>query len=320
MINLTQIAIKACAESLKTGYRDTFGGEKAEYAEIICEVAQLALTHISHSDALYHDVEHTILVALVGQEILRGKQKCEGNVTCEDWLHVIVSLLCHDIGYVKGVCLEDRVNERCYTTATPQGTIHLPAGATDASLTPYHVDRGKQFIAECFANHPLLNIQVVQEYIELTRFPVPKGERHQDTVNYPGLARAADLIGQLSDPQYLQKLPALFYEFEENGTNKCLGYTNPGELRAGYPTFFWKVVYQYIQPALNYLEETERGQEIIAQLYRNVVVVEQELQQAASSVEVDSSNSSRQQPQLQANSLQGQWLKLSYPSQALRLK
>ncbi|HBB33823.1 MAG TPA: metal-dependent phosphohydrolase, partial [Cyanobacteria bacterium UBA9273] len=56
------------------------------------------------SDALYHNVEHTILVTLVGQEILRGKHIRDGGVSCEDWLHFIISLLCHDIGYVKGVC------------------------------------------------------------------------------------------------------------------------------------------------------------------------------------------------------------------------
>ncbi len=62
-----------------------------------------ALEIISNSDALYHNVEHTILVALVGQEILRGKHIKEGKVLPIDWLHCIISLVCHDIGYVKGV-------------------------------------------------------------------------------------------------------------------------------------------------------------------------------------------------------------------------
>src|SRR5215469_12457381 len=44
---------------------------------------------------------------LVGQEILRGKHISEGGVTPRDWLHFIISLLCHDIGYVRGVCRGD---------------------------------------------------------------------------------------------------------------------------------------------------------------------------------------------------------------------
>ena len=82
----------------------------------------------------------------------------------------------------------------------------------------------------------------------------------------------------MSDPRYLEKIPALFCEFEETGTNKCLGYAHPGDLRASYPKFFWNVVYQYIEKALHYLEVTEEGRQIIANLYRNVTIVEAENQ------------------------------------------
>ncbi|HBB33822.1 MAG TPA: metal-dependent phosphohydrolase, partial [Cyanobacteria bacterium UBA8803] len=173
-------------------------------------------------------------------------------------------------GYVKGVCQNDRVNERLYATGMQDAMLSLPVGATDASLTPYHVDRGKLFIAERFWGHNLIDTEVIQQNIELTRFPVPGDEEHQDTVNYPGLVRAADLIGQLADPRYLQKISALFWEFEEIGTNKTLGYHHPDDLRRNYPAFYWNVVYSYIQPALRYLEMTISGKQIIANLYTNV--------------------------------------------------
>jgi hypothetical protein len=88
--------------------------------------------------------------------------------------------------------------------------IELPFGSTDASLSPFHVDRAKLFIDDRFGGHKLIDAQALKRNIELTRFPVPADEEHSDTVNYPGLVRAADLIGQLSDPRYLQKIPALF--------------------------------------------------------------------------------------------------------------
>lgn len=188
----------------------------------------------------------------------------------------MISLLCHDIGYVKGVCRQDRVAERLYATGEDGTLISLPPGATDASLTPYHVDRGKLFIEERFGLHRLIDATEIKHNIELTRFPVPSDEDHADTVNYPGLVRAADLIGQLSDPRYLQKIPALFYEFEETGVNKTLGYRNPGDLRANYPSFFWNVVSPYIQTALRHLELTQEGKQIIANLYANVFRVEHE--------------------------------------------
>ena len=237
----------------------------------------MALENIANSDALYHNVEHTILVTLVGQEILRGKHIREGGVSCEDWLHYIISLLCHDIGYIKGVCRQDREAEGLYATGINGTMAKLPPGASDASLTPYHVDRGKLFITERFGGHKLIDAEVIKANIELTRFPVPKDEDHQDTTHYPGLVRAADLIGQLSDPRYLKKIGALYYEFEETGVNKNLGYRHPGDLRQNYAKFYWNVVYPYIKDALGYLGLTLEGKQILANLYANVFVIEHEM-------------------------------------------
>ncbi|MDY7022010.1 MAG: metal-dependent phosphohydrolase, partial [Cyanobacteriota bacterium] len=110
--------------------------------------------------------------------------------------------------------------------------------------------------------------------IELTRFPVPKKSDHQDTISYPGLVRSADLIGQLSDPRYLIKVSALFYEFEETGFNTKVGYKSPGDVRQSYHKFYWNGVYPYIKDALSYLALTQHGKQVVANLYSNVFVVE----------------------------------------------
>ena len=274
MFNATEILINAFINRLIEGYRYTYGGFKSDYGEIIAWVADMALQNIANSDALYHTVEHTILVTLVGQEMMRGKHIREGGVSCEDWLHFHIALLCHDIGYVKGVCRQDQADLRLYATGVGDQQIKLPLRATDASLNFYHVDRGKMFIEERFGGHKLIDIELIKHNIELTRFPVPADEDHQDTVNYPGLVRAADLIGQLSDQRYLQKIAALFYEFEEIGQNQVLGYRTPGDLRNGYPKFYWNVVYQYVKEAIGYLEVTQKGKQVVAHLSANVFRVE----------------------------------------------
>src|SRR4028119_247688 len=153
MFNATELLIYACVNLLIEGYRHTYGGCKSDYGEIIAWAASMALENIANSNALYHNVEHTILVTLVGQEILRGKHIREGGVSCEDWLHFLISLVCHDIGYVKGVCRQDRVALRVYATGQDNNTVTLPPSSTDASLTPYHVDRGKLFVQERFGGH-----------------------------------------------------------------------------------------------------------------------------------------------------------------------
>src|SRR5687767_7360813 len=99
----------------------------------------MALESIANSDALYHDVEHTIMVTLVGQEILKGKHLHAGGVTPRD------------------------------------------------------------------CGHQCIDAEVIAANIERTRFPVPDDSDHQGTADYPGLVRAADLIGQLADLCHLRK-------------------------------------------------------------------------------------------------------------------
>jgi len=98
MFNPTQIVIEAFIRELKLTYERTYGLLEPSYPDIIGFVARLSLENIASSDAAYHDVNHTIMVTLVGQEILRGRHVSVGGVTPHDWLHFILSLLCHDIG------------------------------------------------------------------------------------------------------------------------------------------------------------------------------------------------------------------------------
>jgi hypothetical protein len=107
MFNPTQIVITAFIRELREMYDRNYGTLEPGFPGVISFVAQLALENISTSDAPYHDVNHTIMVTLVGQEILRGRHISVGGVTPRDWLYFIISLLCHDIGYVRGICQGD---------------------------------------------------------------------------------------------------------------------------------------------------------------------------------------------------------------------
>lgn len=272
MLNVTELLISAFVERLKATYAQVYGSLKPDLAEIAAWAGSMAAECIATSDALYHDVEHTALVTLVGQQVLRGKHIREGGVSPEDWLHCTISLACHDIGYVRGILSRDR--GAVVATGIGDATVSLPPGATDAALTPYHVDRGKWFVQERFGGHKLIDAEVIKHNIELTRFPVPTDEDHRDTDHYPGLVRASDLIGQLSDPRYLRKIPALFHEFAETGVNERLGYRNPDDVRRNYAKFYWTNAHPYMEGALRDLALTQEGRQITANLHANVFVVE----------------------------------------------
>jgi hypothetical protein len=274
MFNPTQIVIEAFVAELQLMYRRTYGDLEPSYPDIIAFVARLALENIANSDAAYHDMNHTIMVTVVGQEILRGRHISVGGVTPREWLHFVVSLLCHDIGYVRGICRGDKDGR--YITDMAGTMVTVPDGATDASMTPYHVVRSKMFVRERFGKVALshLNTGEIEANIEHTRFPVPQDEEHAETDDYPGLLRAADLIGQLADNNYERRTAALFNEFRETGTAKALNYNSPADVRREYPEFFWKMVRPWIGDGLRYLRITQEGKLWIANLYAQVFSME----------------------------------------------
>jgi len=275
MIDATRLVRDELSRFLRAAYERDFGLQYPEYPNIADWSANMALSLIANSDAPYHNVQHTADVTQVGLEIIRGKQLLDGGITPLDWLHFVVALLCHDLGYVRGLCKQDRTG--VYATGVGQDTVALGEGGTDAALTPYHVDRGICFVRSRFAGNTLLDVERIAQFIERTRFPVPQDGDHQETQDFPGLLRAADLIGQLANARYLQNISALFFEFEETGVNRRLGFSNPGDLRRGYPGFFWSTAYPYLKDALVYLETTAEGRAWVSNLYSQVFAVEHDL-------------------------------------------
>ncbi len=271
MLNITTLAAKAVGKKLAATYRHYYGDQEANFATLLDAGARLLIERIGSSDALYHNAEHTILVTMVGQDIMRGKLLSQ-RISPEDWLHFNFALLCHDIGYVRGACTAD--DDVSVIIDEDGKRFKLPRGASDAILTPYHVTRGKIFVKERCAGVDVLDGDRIARAIELTRFPVPNDEDHQETDTEAGLLRAADLIGQLADPDYPRKLNALYHEFVETGTAKQLGLSSPADLVETYPSFFWQAVEPYIVDGLRYLSMTSEGKQWVASLYANVFAVE----------------------------------------------
>jgi hypothetical protein len=273
VITAPELAAEAVGSFLYSQMSRRFGSTQAHLTELIPSVARLALDCIGNSDALYHNVEHTMLVTLVGHDIMRGRALLTPT-NPSDYAHVIVACIMHDIGYVRGILKGDRA-DRQIVDATGN-TVPLGRGSSDATLLPYHVDRSKLFVMERIGSSGLLDPARIARAIEFTRFPVTSAPDEAD--NEEGLlVRAADLIGQLGDPHYLRKANALYFEFEEVGMNKQLGYTSPADLTELYPQFYWSSISSHVETAIRYLNVTSSGRQWIANLYSNVFCAEREL-------------------------------------------
>jgi hypothetical protein len=250
-----------------------FGSTDAGLIELVQSAARLAVDCIGNSDALYHNVEHTMLVTLAGYDILRGRRLLT-ETNASDFAHLIVACLFHDIGYVRGILNGDSADG--YIVDAKGNKAKLPRGSSDAALLPYHVDRSKLFVINRLSNIKSLDATRVANAIEFTRFPPSHGAEDSDSEEGM-LVRAADLIGQLGDPHYLRKANALYYEFEEVGMNKQLGYTSPADLTDLYPQFYWSSISAHIQSAIRYLNVTSSGRQWIANLYSNIFRAERDL-------------------------------------------
>ncbi|HEX6141361.1 MAG TPA: hypothetical protein VFZ01_01475 [Geminicoccaceae bacterium] len=271
MLSPATLTANALGDHLAEAYLDIYGAREPDYASILRASAKVVIEQLANSDALYHDRDHTVMVTLVGQAILRGRILVE-EVTPEGWLHYTVALLCHDIGYLRGICPGD--TDQAFVVDAAGTTVKAPRGASDAFLTPYHVERAKIFVRHRWRPALHLDLDRIVRAIELTRFPVPEDGDHDETETEAGLVRAADLIGQLGDPYYPRKLNALFHEFQETGTAVRLGYHSPADIAEHYPRFFWSKVEPCLGPALAHLDRTVEGKQWIANLYAHVFVEE----------------------------------------------
>src|SRR3984893_4504040 len=174
MLNPTSLLADALGQNLADTYRRIYGEEEPHIASALDEAARLVIERIASSAGRCHECEHTALVTLCVQDILRGR-RLERTVSPSDWGHTILAALNHDIGYVRGICPGDTTEH--FVIDAAGNTVTPPRGASDAFLTPYHVERGKIFVRERFASVPSLDLDLdldeerIAAGIELTRFP-----------------------------------------------------------------------------------------------------------------------------------------------------
>src|SRR5262244_519169 len=275
MITLPGLAAEALGSFLASDMKDRFGASHARLAELIPFAARLALECIGNSDALYHNVEHTMLVTLAGHDIFKGRALLKHRhrptmrtLSSPAWRMIL------------GTSVASSKATRMMAMLSMGLAARFRCRA-DAALGPYHVERSQLFVLDRVAAVEELDSARIASAIGFTQFPyaspTDEKEDEQGIDEVGSLLRAADLIGQLGDPHYLRKANALYYEFEEIGLNRQFGYESPADIVDKYPQFYWNNISPHIQTAINYLNVTSSGRWWIAGLYSNVFRAEREL-------------------------------------------
>ena len=126
MFNPQSLVTDAFVDHLVGRFRQAFPGNHSELEGVLTLACRTSLETLANCDAAYHDINHTIMVTDVGQCILWGRLSSQGDISPEDWLHAIIAMLFHDIGYLRGLLKDDQTGDYLcnycllYTSPSPR--------------------------------------------------------------------------------------------------------------------------------------------------------------------------------------------------------
>jgi hypothetical protein len=166
----------------------------------------------------YHDFRHAMLVVLAMARLIHGAY-LQVKFTDKEINLGLISALMHDTGYIQ--------------------TVDDDSG-TGAKYTLIHIKRSIMFVQDYYANekyfqddlldfHDILCCTGMSTVIENTKF---------SSLNVEIMGKilgTADLLGQMADRLYLEKLIPLFHEFEEG---KVTGFDSELDLLRKTTNFY----------------------------------------------------------------------------------
>lgn len=167
----------------------------------------------------YHDLMHTTDVLICFARLLHGADIKKVKISEETAMLGLISALMHDTGYI-------------------QKKDDGPG--TGGKYTLSHVERSVEFMKNYFASIgcPIGYVQKCTDMIMATSLSVKIEDIKFESKEIATVAKmlaAADLVGQMADRVYLEKLLYLYKEFEEG---KVAGFTDELDLLKKTVGFF----------------------------------------------------------------------------------
>jgi len=195
---------------------------KKVYSDIVCLFkGEYPGYRASHTK--YHNLEHTCSVILATARLIHGLH-VQGQIFSPRVIELgLVAALFHDTGLIQ------TKKER---------------GGTGAQYTIGHEKRsivfmGKYLTASGFSAEDITDCGHIIMCTTLT-LPLTEIPFRSDEIRLMGkVLGSADLIAQMADRNYLEKLPLLFMEFKEA---RMSGFETPGELFKNTGKFYHSVV------------------------------------------------------------------------------
>jgi hypothetical protein len=207
--NLSNIDFSTTADVrslVKERYRCLFDvaddGYIDEYMDAVDDLFTGRYPEYQPIDTAYHDITHTLQATLCLVELIHHRHHTDAvpRITAEDFQRALVAVLFHDIGYLKKA-----------------GDLE----GSGAKYTHLHEQRSCEF-ARIFLEQrdwPDDDIRFIENLISSTGPRVDLAQINYRSEIERKLGQAvctADYIGQMSDPNYPDRLEILFNEFAES--------------------------------------------------------------------------------------------------------
>lgn len=153
------------------------------------------------SNTKYHNLEHTMMVTLATSRLIHGSAVCGFRFKPENILLGLLAALFHDSGLIQ-------------TQKDKKGT--------GAKYTIGHEKRGIRFMRKNLGEKNFTRRQMddCAQLIKCTNLNIDAADisfRSKEIENLGKIVGSADLLAQMADRLYLEKLILLFKEFEEAG-------------------------------------------------------------------------------------------------------
>jgi hypothetical protein len=149
----------------------------------------------------YHDIFHTLDVLLASLRLVHGVATTGTAFHAREISQIFLTALMHDTGYIQ------RQSE---------------SSGTGAQYTAIHVERSIDFISSYFSNglKTKVDLEAMVQILRCTGLTVRIDAiafKSEGTRLLGFVLGTADLLGQMSDRYYAEKLPILYEEFQEAG-------------------------------------------------------------------------------------------------------
>jgi hypothetical protein len=155
----------------------------------------------SRSNLEYHDLSHTLSVTLAVTRLMHGAMEAGHSLSEKDFNIGLISGLMHDTGYIQ------------HSDDTE---------GTGAKYTLTHINRSIEFVKQYYEGDPQFgdDFPFFRDILRCTgiKTRVKEIPFADSNVEFLGkLLGTADLLGQMADRRYLEKLLDLYGEFVEAG-------------------------------------------------------------------------------------------------------